>query len=195
MTPGELPPDLAAELRAFIDREVRSGFTPVGEIPEAAVEYLAADADASTLRLHADAYTADALVAHAEAQKQWTTTDCDRLDASFAQLEAHGILARQDFSCCQNCGHGEMWDLAQSALAEDRPVRGYAFYHHQDTESAVEGGGLYLAYGSVTEGDEALTGIGHEIVGALRSNGLHVTWDGTTKKRIVVSLDWKRRRD
>ena len=195
MTVGELPPELAAELRAYIDREVRGGFTPVGEIPNAAVEYLATDGDASTLQSHAEAYTAEALVAHAEAQKQWTTTDCDRLDASFTQLEADGILARQDFSCCQNCGHGEIWDLVQSANADDRSVRGYTFYHHQDTESAVEGGGLCLAYGSVIEGDEALARIGHEIVAALRSNGLQVNWDGTTKKRIVVTVDWKRRRD
>jgi hypothetical protein len=195
MATGELPPDLAAELRAYVDREVRGGFTPVGEIPNAAAEYLATDADAATLRSHAEAYTAEALVAHAEAQKQWTTTDCDRLDASFAQLEADGILARQDFSCCQNCGHGEMWDLVQSAQADNHRVRGYAFYHHQDTESAVEGSGLHLAYGSATEGDDALARIGHEIVAALRSNGLHVNWDGTTKKRILVTVDWKRRRD
>jgi len=195
MTAGELPPDLAAELRAYIDREVRGGFTPVDEIPRAAVEYLATDADASTLQAHAEAYTAEALVAHSEAQKTWTRTDCDRLDASFAQLEGDGILARQDFSCCQNCGHGEIWDLVQSAQADNRPVRGYTFYHRQDTESAVDGCGLCLAYGSVTEGDEALAKIGREVVAVLRSNGLQVNWDGTTKKRIVVTVDWKRRRD
>jgi hypothetical protein len=190
-----LPPDLLEQLRDYIDREVRGGFTPIGEIPEAAVEYLADEVEGSILRPHAEHYTAAALVALAEAQKAWPDrTDCDRLDTAFARLEAAGILARQDFSCCQNCGHGEMWELVQDAHAHGRDVRGYTFYHQQDTEHAVEGYGLCLAWGAAEAGEPALASIGHEVVAALRAEGLKVSWDGGTKKRISVSMEWKRRR-
>ena len=78
--------------------------------------------------------------------------------------------------------------------ATGRPVRGYAFYHMQDTESAAEGRGLYLAYGAADEGELAALGVAGEIVDTLRTQGLDVAWEGTWDKRIQVSLDWKRRR-
>lgn len=72
-------------------------------------------------------------------------------------------------------------------------VRGYVFYHMQDTESAVEGGGLYLNYGAIQDGEAAAIGIGKEIAASLRQQGLQVE-DETWAKRIGVRLDWKRRR-
>jgi hypothetical protein len=73
-------------------------------------------------------------------------------------------------------------------------VRGYAFYHMQDTERAVVGDGVYLAYGAIEEGPFAATRIAQEICDALRAEGLVVEWDGTVEKRVLVKLDWKRRR-
>lgn len=75
-----------------------------------------------------------------------------------------------------------------------RAVRGYAFYHMQDTESAVEGNGLYLNYGAVENGEVTAVGIAQEIAAARKQQGLKVDWDGTWAKRIGVSMDWKRRR-
>lgn len=191
-----LSPDLLRQLRGYIDREVRGGFTPVDEIPEFAVEYLADEAKASVLRPHAENYTAEALVALSEAQKAWPTrTDCDRLDAAFARLDAAGIVARHDFSCCQNCGHGEMWALVEDAVADGRDIRGYAFYHQQDTEHAVEGHGLFVAWGAAEAGEPALASVGNEVAVALRREGLNVKWNGDAKTRISVSMEWKRRRE
>jgi len=73
-------------------------------------------------------------------------------------------------------------------------VRGYAFYHMQDTESAVEGGGLYLNYGALQDGEAAAVEIGKEIAAILKQRGLEVFWDETWEKRIGVKMDWKRRR-
>ena len=75
-----------------------------------------------------------------------------------------------------------------------RRVRGYAFYHMQDTESAIEGHRLYLNYGAVENGEAAAVGMGQEIAAALKQQGLQVGWDGTWAKRIGLRLDWKRRR-
>jgi hypothetical protein len=83
-----------ADLRAYVEAQVRGGFMPVGEIPEAAVEYLSDDAAPDALRPYAEAFTAEALVAHSEDENTWpAVTDCDRLDAAFAALEGSGVLA------------------------------------------------------------------------------------------------------
>jgi hypothetical protein len=190
------PPTVLDEMREYVERLVQGGFMPVGEIPEAAVEYMAGDAAPEALRPHAEQFTADSLVGHAEEQETWpAVTDCDRLDAAFESLDAAGILAGQDFSCCQTCGHAEMRELVQEAEETGRPVRGYAFYHAQDTESAVEGGSLFIAWGAVAAGAEAVAGIGREVAQALRAEGLTVHWEGDPKRRIEVALLWQRRRE
>lgn len=193
---AELNSEILEQLRDYIGREVRGGFLPVAEIAEAAVEYLADEAPPEDLQRYAEQYTREGLAAFAEEQANWPeVTDCDRLDSAFRALDSAGIIARQDYSCCQNCGHGEIWEEVQATLAKGRSVRGYTFYHQQDTESAVEGCGLNLAYGAAEPGEDALLQVGDEIVAALRATGLAVQWNRDVKKRILVSIDWKRRRE
>lgn len=128
-------------------------------------------------------------------QASWPTpTDCDRLDAAFAALEQGGIVCRQHFSCCGTCGAAEIWDEIDTARGAGLDVRGYAFYHVQDTEAAVEGYGLYLNYGAVEDDEAPALAIAHEIVTTLEQHGLRVHWDGQWSRRISISLDWKRRR-
>jgi hypothetical protein len=74
------------------------------------------------------------------------------------------------------------------------PSRGYTFYHQQDTERAVDGGGVLLTYGATGGTEEASLKIGHEVVAALKAAGLQPVWDGTVRKRIGVPLEWQRRR-
>ncbi len=187
--------DLIEDLRDHIDREVAAGFRSEDEIIESAVEVLAGDAEPGMLRAAAEQLTQRAMARHLAEQATWpAVTDCDRLDAAFAELEQHGIVARQDFSCCGTCGAGEIRAEMEDVAATCRPVRGYAFYHMQDTESAVDGYGLYLAYGATDESESAAVGVAREIVDVLRAHELAVAWDGTWDKRIQVSLDWKRRR-
>jgi hypothetical protein len=64
----------------------------------------------------------------------------------------------------------------------------------QDTESASEGGGLFLNYGSVDSDKNADLKIAAQVVEALKRRGLKTDWDGTIEKRVGVKLDWKRRR-
>ena len=136
-----------------------------------------------------------ALAAHAKAEASWPQfTHCDRLDAAFAALERKGIVARQNFSCCGTCGSTEIWDEMDGARDAGMPVRGYAFYHMQDTERAVDGDGLYLNYGAVEDGEAAALAIGRAIVEGIEAHGLRTDWNGKWSQRIGVSLDWKRRR-
>jgi hypothetical protein len=170
------------------------GFDDPGRIIESAVEMVEADLDDDELRAHAERLTAESLEEHQRRQSEWAgPTDCDRLDQAFAALEEQGIIARQNFSCCQNCGHAEIGEEIANAEAEGRKVQGYTFYHMQDTEGACEGGFLYLAYGS--NGNRAqIVRIGRRIARALEQAGLTVEWDGSAAQRIGVQLHWRRRR-
>jgi hypothetical protein len=128
------------------------------------------------------------------AQKEWpAVTDCDLLERAFGELERAGIVARQNFSCCGNCGSVEILGEMSKAQCGRARVRGYTFYHTQDTDSAADGYGLLLNYGAIERTEEAGVRIGHEIVDALQRHGLKTEWDGSWSKRIAVKLDWKRR--
>lgn len=187
--------DTIQELRGYIQRDVAAGFRPENAIVTNAVDILADDYDADALTPHAMRITHELIASHKREQASWPkTTDCDRLDTAFAALERAGIVCRQNFSCCGTCGASEIQDEIDQESKSGTQVRGYAFYHMQDTESAVEGHGLYLNYGAVPNGETAAVGIGQEIAATLKQQGLLVDWDGTWAKRIGVRLDWKRRR-
>ncbi|MDA2813442.1 hypothetical protein O4J56_22540 [Nocardiopsis sp. RSe5-2] len=114
-------------------------------------------------------------------------TDNDRLDSVFRELRKSGIEALQDFSCCQTCA------LDAIAPSGDRD-RGYVFYHGQDTDRAIGGGGLMLSYGAFGGDEEAATAIGREVVGLIGEAGLTAHWGGDPGKRIEISpMNWLRR--
>lgn len=66
-----------------------------------------------------------------------------RLTAAFVELQERGLLALQDFTCCNTCGH---YDAAEQMYKEKK--RGYIFFHRQDTESLVYSELTYLRYGA-----------------------------------------------
>jgi hypothetical protein len=184
------------EINDFLTRVVAEGFSDPDEIIDSAVEMFSEDSDEDegTLRDRVRRGARRAVQAHLRAQAGWPeVTDCDRLDAAFDELNAAGIVARQNFSCCSNCGHGEMGGEMRDEEAAGATVRGYTFYHMQDTESAVYGG-LYLKYGAARDGDAPVVAVGREIVATLNRHGLSTEWNGRGDTGILVHLDWKRRR-
>lgn len=182
-------------MEAYIRQQVAGGFTPAEEITAGAVEIYGDRASSTLLQPYAQQMTSTAIAEHLASQQGWPpVTDCDRLDAAFAELESRGIVSRQDFWCCGTCGAVAIGDEMAAVRDLGIEVRGYTFYHMQDTESAVDGYGICLNYGSVLAGEGPALEIGNEIADTLRCHGLTVEWDGTWEKRISVSLEWKRRR-
>lgn len=193
-SPANDEDELIEDLRETVRRDVASGFYDWPEIVKRAQDYHGEEIDTDDLRAVMRCAFEQASAAHRDAQATWPdVTDCDRLDAAFAELEAAGVIARHDFQCCQNCAGYAMWDEAEAFEAAGGMLRGHVFYHAQDTESALDGDGLYLAYGAAEEGDEAAVAIGHEIVACIESHGLETRWNGEIRQRIHVALDWKRR--
>jgi len=96
------------------------------------------------------------------------------LTGIFARIEADtGVTMREDFWCCQSCGH---------AALDGR----YAFYHQQDTMSAVGSDRLYIAYSCDNDDDTATADV---VAAGLREAGCEVTWDGSARQRIAIRVN------
>ena len=67
-----------------------------------------------------------------------------RTSAAFAELNANGVIARADFSCCGTCASAEIGDERD----DSRHWRGYVYFHQQDTEHLIESGATYIGYGA-----------------------------------------------
>ncbi|SCG68550.1 DUF6891 domain-containing protein [Micromonospora coxensis] len=180
---------LVGIVREHVRLHVALAEQPAAAIVAATVEHLGDEDDPERVEATAWPVVVEELTAHLTAQTGWPeSTDSDRLTAAFRALDAVGIVARENFACCQNCGLGEIG----AEVPQGRGVRGYAFYHQQDAEHAVEGDALHVAYGSF-EGPPTVE-LGEEVAAALRAEGLTVDWAGDPNTRIRVPMSWRRRR-
>jgi hypothetical protein len=184
-----------ADLREQVELWVRPGFLARADVLEYARDFR--DDDEMPVDDEELAQLVDEVWrARVAEQQAWPAyTDADRVAAAFADLDANGVVARMNFTCCQNCGVAEIDDERPA----DRPSTGYVFFHQQDAERlADEPAQLYLAYGTldpeqgrVAEQDQA---VGEQIRAALLAQDLPVEWDGSSAQRISVGpLTWRRR--
>ncbi|WP_017571798.1 DUF6891 domain-containing protein [Nocardiopsis halotolerans] len=137
-----------------------------------------------------------ALTDHAHRQRRWPSRiDGDRLTRAFRALDESGIMAREEFFCCEPCARDELDNellLRNSPGSPDAPVRGYAFYHRRDAARAFAEGTLTVRFGA--SHPIRLAAVGEEVAEALRAHGLTVDWDGDPDGDLRVRMDWKRRR-
>lgn len=138
---------------------------------------LPAQPDTQRLRQHLAQQTAGAAI-----------SQVDRLETAFMALQAHGVLARHDYSCCSTCGSAEIRDEMAGAVRAGQPVDGFVFYHWQDTDDAAAAGRLALSFGSRLGGPKGVAEIGGQVAQALRDAGLQIEWDGSVHNRIGVAL-------
>ena len=191
---SEEEPAMAPETLEQISTLVRSGFYLKEIVMEILCEEMYAPGELDPAEVSSVLDTELQKLSTEEAS--WPdVTDCDRLDIVFAALNARGIVALQNAGHMQDDGYDEVWEAYPDA-ADDEHTLGYCFYHGQDMERAVRGGGLCLAFGPVEPEDMATKGheVGRIIKHELERVGFHVEWDGTFKQRILIPrIDWKRR--
>jgi predicted DNA-binding WGR domain protein len=191
---GEEAGTLEAETIAEIRVCVRSGFYTQEEIVTQFCEerYEPDELNADAV----EAAVAKALAALREEQKSWPhPTDCDRLTQAFQALNAKGVIALENAGMTQSDGYDDTLETYEGTQDKSRII-GYCFYHGQDLERAVQGEGLYLAFGPIDPQKESTEGprVGKIIVEELQRLGLQTKWNGTFKERILIEkLDWKRR--
>jgi hypothetical protein len=142
----------------------------------------------------AERIAAELLETQRRLEGQWAgPTDCDQLDRAFDELNRHGIIARQNLPCCNTCGLAEISADMEAKIRNGETVRGYVFYHQQDTEVAPHGE-LFLSYGSHGDSPEDTVCLGQEIVQELARVGLTAAWTNKPDERIAVPLTWRKRR-
>ncbi len=169
---------------------VWSGYYAESEIREEMLDDILEDeCDAPILR----AAVASQWQAKQQAEHSWPAqTDCDRLDAVFEQLHDVGICALANAGYTMSDGHTEVTEAV--AEAPEGQYQGYCFYHGQDVECAVEGGGLFIAFGDLQGGADADLAVGRQVAAALVDAGFVLEWDGISKMRIAVpGVVWLRR--
>ncbi len=126
-----------------------------------------------------------------------------KLDRAFEALRRAHVVAEQDFSCCNTCGHAE--------IEGDQGDLGYVFFHQQDTESLAESGSTYLSYGifwpaHISEEEyKALSSSQREelydattiklmrtvVIPILQEHGIGVSWEGNVDTRILLTdVEW-----
>lgn len=192
---GQQMEEVLDDIRKFIAGQISEGFDSVHDIVENATSYALEIHDRDDLKPQIKRIAIELEAAHRKEQIEWgPSTDCDRLNEAFDSLNRQGIVARQNFSCCNNCGFTEIWDEVEKE-EKTRTVEGYVFYHFQCVEHAIESGQLHMAYGSVEEDVEVLQRVAYKIIEELRRVGLNASWGGTDGHPIKVEgIVWRRRR-
>lgn len=116
------------------------------------------------------------------------------LQKAFVDLNKnHQVIAVQNFTCCDHCGHAEIRNLIDEYVAKfgAKPI-GYVFFHQQDVENIIDNKTTHLSYGAFTpipgheelSQEEANLWILNEVVlPVLQQYGISATWDGTPLSR------------
>ncbi|REH20493.1 MULTISPECIES: DUF6891 domain-containing protein [unclassified Streptomyces] len=187
----ELPDEVGQQIERLIRERLRCGYDGRKALVRAAQEHLVGGEYGERPVSRAQAWrSVDRLWRERLAeQAAWgeETTDPDRLTRVFQALDAAGVTARENFTCCRVCGTAEIG-------AEREGARGFVFFHRQSTEAAAEGHGLMLHYGGFDGSEETTTAVGHEVVAAFAGSGLSTEWTGDPGSAIAVSpLNWRKR--
>jgi hypothetical protein len=185
---------LDAEVLDEISTLVRTGFYDKSRLMVIFLEemYAPGELDSAPVSAAIDAETKK----WTDEKKQWpAVTDCDRLDKAFAAINKRGVIAIQNAGNTQSDGYDDFRD-AYDRHPKKSSVIGYCFYHGQDLERAVRGGGLFLAFGPTDPSFEETQGplIGEIVREELERVGLTVEWDGTFANRMhLPCFDWQKR--
>lgn len=130
-----------------------------------------------------------------------------RTISAFDELNANGIVARPNFSCCGNCASTEIGDERD----DTRHWIGYVYFHSQDTEHLVDSGTTYIGYGAFEPEDfdedafdllseqaqqdlyaSGVTQMLDDIVFPIvRRHGIEPEWDRSLGTRVLLTnADW-----
>ena len=119
-----------------------------------------------------------------------------KLAAAFRAMRKEGLLAKQNYKCCQNCGGCALTIEAVNLLKSGKVkmkyhIKGCCFYHNQDNTNLKAGEPFMLAYGDMDSTEYGKIGLPTEKVGnivtkCLDEAGVTWEWDGTAGQRIAV---------
>ena len=168
---------------------VWSGFYDVGRVNEMLDDILEDGVDEGDMRALINRESSE----KRKQERKWPdTTDCDRLDAAFVELNSKLIIAIHNAGYMMSDGHEDVNEIY--SRMPPGACRGYCFYHGQDVEGALSGRGLFLAFGDMKNTEGGKSEVAQLIREILQSHGLFVEWDGDPNKRISIPrITWQRK--
>ncbi len=187
--------EIKAKVGTWVASRLREGFLTNDEIETRAItgfeEYYPYEA---LMQISRDV-VAEAFRKQRLEQAAWpAVTDVDRLDKAFEALGNQGFVTRQNWDDCTRCAWASISHAQDDWIESGNPYSGEVFYTQPDLTYVASDGALYLSFGGDVGGDEATAEAGRKIAAALRAEGLNVEWDGNPGTRIVVRMDWQKRR-
>lgn len=123
-----------------------------------------------------------------KAEETWPkVTDFDRLDRAFTLLEAQGFIALHRAGYTRSDGAEDVENAYQEAGGKNSDFTGqYCFYTEQDQEGALDGSGLYIAFGHRAGNAAKVVKVGQMLRDALEREGFDVEWDGTINTCVFI---------
>ncbi len=183
----------SSEMHVFenIKHWIWSGFYNVEEIYEMVDDMLEDDCDEELLKK----FASDEFRKKKEDEFSWPKiTDCDQLTLAFNELNKIGIIALENTGQTISDGHDDIAAVLHSLDRAKLPIKGYCFYHGQDLERAIDGMGLFLAFGDLNAIDGQKIAVGKEIVGVLTQHNFEIEWNESAEQRIhIAKIIWQKK--
>jgi len=170
---------------------VWSGFYTQSDIREMIYDILEKDCDEKIIF----ASVGPEMQKKINAEKDWPKiTDYDKLHQVFYELHEHGICALHNAGYTMSDGYSDVSEVV--AGAPEGHYHGYCFYHGQDLERALDGGGLMIAFGDLNDDEVKGLNVGNTVVEKLNEAGFNIEWDRTLDSRInIPTFNWQKRNE
>lgn len=189
------------ELKHFLHVMIWSGFYNKDEIIEYATEAIEegvfSESDIANVEDILSKVIDEIVAEKQKAEKSWPAkTECDKLSQAFEALTARGIVSLENAGYTMSDGWGDYQEAVHSqwgTAGKLKDVRGGCFYHAQALERAVNGEGLDLAFGAVSEHEAESIAVANEIIEVLKKHGFSPVWDGSIDQKIHFPIKWQRR--
>lgn len=197
--PASLGLDVGPEADLVIAawRQVLLGYTDPADF----VEDFGRDFDLSPAGL-TQAFEA-VLATRREQQTGFGEDPTTSLTKAFAELNARGIMALEGYSCCNECGTRDIWEL----FDPEHPHRGYVFFHQEDAEHLLDHSHVEISFGAaldqlmdaeeyrklLPEGRQwwfeqvSTEFMRDEVLPVLQSHGIKVEWNRDYNSRPLLS--------
>ena len=136
-------------------------------------------------------YIQQALSSKKQEEKNWPSpTHYDLLKKAFKTLDKRRILCVENAGYTMSDGHQEAFEILSDNKGR---YDGYCFFHGQDLERAVDGGGLMLAFDHVKGDVPEKLDVGIAVQEEISKVGLEVEWDRTVDSRInLPKIKWQK---
>ncbi|KAJ0417393.1 hypothetical protein BJY00DRAFT_315864 [Aspergillus carlsbadensis] len=185
-SPEDLTPDIIENVRDRLKADVKTGCYTKAELFENAIHYFSYE---KIPKEHPDIQRESGrLIEYLWAkqlrrQAKWSEAkleDHAKVERAFRSLREKGIVARENFHYTQQQAD---FNIGKEATGGEH---GFAYWHGQDTEKAVNGFGLVIRFGALDFDDEGSRRVGEIVCQELKAVGLPAQWNGTAMQAIYV---------